>query len=235
MADLPRFTQGNFGNLQWHHLNQVFDVIERSPVPMERKRDPQESSFVYAKLTGEAATAPGGKKYSWVEIELDWLTNESSERDGGRRSGTATDPFQVPALGISGSEAYQIGDVVLLRLESFPNGKRFALVIKPTGSDVKMFRIIGAASIAAARWRYTGIIAGLDTDSWVDRGTQQYTLYNGCENAVDFGNTIGVGTVKPGSAQAVRRPIRDDTIVQAVYIDGAWCFSIPNGYSFACA
>lgn len=235
MADLPRFTQGNFGNLQWHHLNQVFDVIERPPVPMERKRDPQDSSFVYAVLTGEQVTAQQQRRYSWREIERNPTTGGFAEREGGRTSGTDADPFLIPAIAISGTEAYQIGNLVLLRLDSFPNGQRFALVIRPTGSDVKMFRITGATSIGAGRWKYTGVLAGIELDAWVARGTEPYTLYNGCENSVDSGNIIGVGTVKPNSASAVRQPIRNETVVQAVYVDFGWCFSIPNGYSFACA
>ena len=168
-------------------------------------------------------------------IEPNPTTGGFAEREGGRTSGTDASPFLIPAIAISGTEAYQVGDLALLRLESFPNGQRFALVVKPTGSDVKMFRITGATSIGAGRWKYTGLLVGIELDAWVARGTEPYTLYNGCENAVDSGNIIGVGTVKPNSASAVRQPIRNETVVQAVYVNFGWCFSVPNGYSFACA
>jgi hypothetical protein len=235
MTDLPRFTQGNFGDLRFHHLNQVFDVIERPPVPMQRKTEPQESSFVYAVLTGEENTLQQQRRYSWREIERNSTTGGFAELEGGRTSGTLAEPFLIPAIAISGTETYQVGNLVLLRLESFPEGQRFALIIKPSGSDVKMFRITGAQSISAGRWKYTGVLVGIELDTWVPRGTEPYTLYNGCENPVDFGNTIGVGTVKPNNASAVRQQVRNDTIVQAVYVDFGWSFSIPNGYSFACA
>lgn len=232
MSDLPRFTQGSFGNLEWHHLNQVFDVIERAPVPLERKRDRPDMSLIYAIITGELASMEIGPRYSWREILRNPDTGGIEAHPSPRTSGTEDDPFIIPAMGISGQERINVGDLVLLRQESFRDGRRYAVIIG-SGVSVGMYRIEGATSIGTGRWAYTGVPVAVSNGDWVNPGLQ-VTLYNGCENPVDSGNTIGVGTVKPSNTGAIRQRIRDNTVVLAVSVSGGLCFSIPNGYSFTC-
>lgn len=223
------------GNLQWFHMNGVFDAIERVGVPMRRYTEPRESEFVYAIITGTQAPATGPRRYAWKEIRLnsDGMP-DFIPPDAVRNSGPPTDAFGIPAFAI-GPADYVPGNVVLLRLESFADEGRCALIISNVGAKTGMFRITGNQPLVGGRWKYTGVPMGVELDSWVQRDPEPYTLYNGCENPEDVGNVIGVGTVKPGSATAVRQPIRNETIVHATYVDFAWTFSVPNGYSFACA
>jgi hypothetical protein len=238
MANFPRFTKGSIGNLQWFHMNGVFDAIERGGVPMRRYTEPRESQFVYAILTGTQVVTTGQttqRRYAWKEIRLrSDGTSQVDPPDSVRTSGTQNAPFTVPAIAI-GPADYQVGAQVLLRLESFIDVGRCALIISNVGAKTGMFRITGSQPLVGGRWKYTGLPMGVELDSWVQRDTEPYTLYNGCENPTDAGNVIGVGTVKPNNATAVRQPIRNETIVHATYVDFAWTFSVPNGYSFACA
>lgn len=231
MSDLPRFNQGSVGSLQWHHLNRVFDAVESGREPVRYKPAAQESSFVYAVLTGQSADLTQAARYSWREVERNPNTGGFATREGGRTSGE-DNPFQIPAMGVSGTELFSIGDLVILRLETFSTGQRFAHIVSNKSAGL-MFKITGGISISSGRWRYTGVPVAVDNGAWVNLGSE-VTLYNGCENATDSGNIIGVGTVKLNNTAAIRQRIRNDVVVNAVYINGGWSFSIPNGYSFSC-
>lgn len=236
--DLPRFNSGKVGSLEWFHLNYVFDVIE-SGRPQSRPQRKQDDEWIYATLTNVAVVQAGqiSNRWSWNEIQRDPSTGGFSVVQGGRTSTYGDDPFFIPAIPVSGTEAYEIGDLVLLRLSRFANGSPYAVIVKPSGSAVSLFEIVGNSPGPSGRWTYTGRLRSFDGSiGWFDASsTTNFTLYNSCENVVDAANSIGVGTVKPSSATAIRQPIKNGTIVMAVYSESAWVFSIPNGYSFGCA
>jgi hypothetical protein len=235
---LPRFTSGRVGNLEFSHLNEAFDRIESNRGGEKAMSRRAEYEWLYVVLLSESAPVPDqiSNRWSWKEIDRDPTTGGFSERVGGRSSfGADNDPFALPAISISGTQSYSTGDLVLIRIMRFPNGKPFALIVKPTGSDVAMFEITNSTGIGLGRWRYTAHLRSFGSEWFVSASDTDYTLHNGCENTVDTGNTIGVGTVKPNSASAIRQPVRNGTIVMATFSASGWVFSIPNGYSFSCA
>lgn len=235
---LPRFTSGRVGNLEFSHLNEAFDRIESGRTGEKPARRPSEYEWLYVVLLNAAGPSENqmSGRWSWREIQRDPATGSYAELEGGRSSvGADNDPFAVPAISISGTQAYNTGDLVLIRLMRFPDGKPFALIVRPTGSDVAMFEIIDSTSIGLGRWRYTARLRSFASEWFASSSDTDFMLYNGCENTTDTGNTIGVGTIKPNSASAIRQPVRNGTIVMATYAGTAWSFSIPNGYSFSCA
>ena len=233
---LPRFTSGRVGNLEFHHLNEAFDRIERidgSPSMPSTKREIFGRTII-ARVeayqgTGVAAVA------SFKEYALDSLGSATYvEVPGGVTSKVGTDDFGAPI-------AYPvppIGSIVPIFPHIAKDGKLYFKAIDFEGTSGRIGRVMGGAQIVAGKsWLYT--LKNVAWDYLLNQFTDlngDFEAINGCESRTDdlAARKIGVGTIYPQGANAVRKQIAQDVVVTCVKTAGPYVFSVPNGYEFTC-
>jgi hypothetical protein len=242
---LPRFTNGQVGELRWNHLNDAFDRI----VAIEKRLDQIKSAMgplAYKDIIIARLGVQGiNNRYAWTQVaptsNLDFPTMEN-----GLRSTLDGDLYASEAVAIDGAR-YQVGEIVFLKPSIMTTGKTFMAIIRPAGTKVNTWKIVGSAPVpnVAGTWRYTVQRTLLEYDpatesyEWNDFGgdLDYATAFNSAETAQDSATSIGVGTVLPSSiASAVRRPIKNGTRVLCTDSGGTdLVFFAPNGYQIACS
>lgn len=232
---LPRFTGGSVGKLTFDHLNDAFesiDAIERdagTAVPSQMRR----GRTVVAKILSKNAD-----EYAWQEVA---------------RSGTAfaAVPDGLTSLESGSLYAYPIvatgqGDipvnsVVVIAPQYDLTGKLYYVSISPPAAGTSMIGIVQGVSSTVTqnqRWLYNVNEVYFNVNSYTAvPGGRSVIANNGCENAVDAPQNIGVGQATGIAQNLVRRPIKSGTVVtlvQDAVISSQYTFSIPNGYEFTC-
>ena len=233
---LPRFNSGRMGTLEWSHLNEAFDRIEKPEVMQPTAGTPYRIGTVFlAKIltvSGTGATALS----SFEEVSLSTVASGSFEAvPGGLKSTDGSIPYTNPIVGSASS----VGAIVAVLGHYAKDG---TLYFRECGgaavsasANVFMARIVSSATrITGRMWTYTvSRDAELNTSTNVWSGGTTVTAFNGCENVTDSGS-IGVGSVPPPNVTSTRNAIKNDTVVSCITVNAKNYFSIPNGYTFVC-
>lgn len=237
---LPRFTSGQFGRLDFSHLNDAFGYIDLQRGSESKPVDAADGKLpLVLAIIGsyDAAT----KRHAWSEAVID-ANGTVVTLSGGRRSTANGDPFAFPAFTPDGQQASVGSAVTLVPKRTKTGGIAYLVVSGSAAGTVNTLIVQGVQQVIhpqrmwvyqvrQAAWEFTPPF------NWQSTGSVMYAL-NGCENAVDqAGVSIGVGTVVPigVSASAVRQPIKNGTVVVATMVGTTWVFSVPNGYRYECA
>lgn len=233
---LPRFTSGRVGNLEFHHLNEAFDRIERidgSPSIPSTKREIFGRTIIarveaYQGM-GLAAVA------SFKEYALDSLGSATYvEVPGGVTSKVGTDDFGAPIV----YPVPAIGSVIPIVAGISRDGKLYFKTVDSQSSSSRLGKVESYSALVAGRmWLYNmrDVAFDLQANVWINlSGTFQ--AINGCENPIDDipNRQIGVGTIFPSGANASRKPIKDGTVAACSITAGYYIFNAPNGYEFTC-
>lgn len=234
---LPRFTSGRVGNLEFQHLNEAFDRIDAlgsAPERNNQRSDVFNRTIVarveaiqgtglnaLAKFSEYAPETPGSSTYIKVT--------------GGVTSTIGTDDYAAPLV----YPFPDIGSVIPIVAGISNDGKLYFKSQSDSGSQTRFGMVESRTQLYPNRmWLYTlrFVAFDLQANTWTQLGGT-FTALNGCENPVDDVNnrTIGVGTIYPSGATAVRQPIVNGTICACIVTAGHYLFSIPNGYSFTCS
>ena len=223
------------GSLEWSHLNEAFDRIEKPEAMQSIAGNPYRigTSFLVqaTSSTGSGTTA----KTAFKEVALDTIALGSFvEVAGGINSALGTDPFKTPIVGAA-----------------LPAGS-IATVLSHVAKDGSLYFRVSGSVAAASGTAFMGIVlsttpiqqnkqwayeilqnAELNTLTYVWSGSGNVYAYNGCENPLD-GASIGIGTIPPTGVTYQRQPIKVGTVVSCMTVNSKYYFSVPNGYSFVC-
>jgi hypothetical protein len=245
---LPRFNNGQVGELRWNHLNDAFDRIEA----IEKRLDQIKSAMgplAYKDIIIARLGVQGiNNRYAWTQVaptsNLNFPTMEN-----GLRSTLDGDLYASEAIAVDGAR-YEVGDIVFLKPSVMTTGRNFMAIIRPAGSRVRVYRIIGATPISGVptsspAWRYdvlrTEVTFDPATDlyQWNDFAgseTDATIALNAAETVADTPTNIGLGTVLPSSVSGyTRQPIKSGTRVLCTDTGGSVVvFSMPNGYALNC-
>ncbi len=119
---LPKFSSGSVGRLEWHHLNEAFAALEQlerdaSDAPVDgEKRD----RVLTAKVTGSQ-----GQAHSWVEVHRQGTVY--IVKPNGQTSSDGVDSYAYPIFGtISGGANPSTAYGIVPQYDS--NGKLFYVV-----------------------------------------------------------------------------------------------------------
>lgn len=232
---LPRFTSGSVGSLQYHHLNEAFDLIESSGPVSSPFGMGENAQLILAQLGPETNGA-----YQWTEVVLkDDGTYEPLV--GGRSSALSSDSLAAPAFALDGA-AFAMGSVVTISPRRTKEGKSWWAILSATAGASKAMQILGTQPTQwpGPMWGYRARetvvqLGSAPTEYRSEPFGPEYTILNLAEIR-DDDEYIGMGTMIPGFATAVRRPIRPGHVVIAHKIPtvSLWCFFAPNGYQFGC-
>lgn len=233
---LPRFNSGRMGTLEWSHLNEAFDLLEKPEATQPRAGNPYRVGTVFlARILTVAGTGPTALS-SFEEVSLSTVASGSFEAvAGGLKSTDGLILYTNPIVGSASS----VGAVVAVLGHYAKDG---TLYFRECGgaavsasANVFMARIVSSQTrIAGRMWTYTvSRDAELNTGTNVWSGGTQVLAFNGCENVTDSGS-IGVGSVPPPNVTSTRNPIKNDTVVSCITVNAKNYFSIPNGYTFVC-
>jgi hypothetical protein len=234
--DLPRFTSGRVGKLDFSHINEVFDFVEEQTASSAPRRLPRDNVILARLISTEGDTG----NWAWQEIAYDEAFNVIVLPDG-LSSSFDGNPIAYPARAPGGGAF--VNAVVALKPWRRTDGALFYLVLNAKGTTAATFRITtvypgpsrpdvwsyGARMVDSTPWQGSAPL-------WSDVSSYEYQLMNGCENPSDNLNNIGVGTVLPGGS-AERRSIKVGTVVTAIQSPSKWFafhFAVPNGYAFSC-
>ncbi len=233
---LPRFTSGRVGNLEFQHLNETFDRLDALDGRAERpvRRSVASSGMILAYVKSYSGTGISALA-SFDEYALDALGSSVYVKvDGGVTSKEGTDEYATPIV----YPVPPIGSIVPIFPHVAKDGKLYFKAIDSEGTSGRIGKVMGGAQIVANKsWLYT-----LKNVAW-DYALNQFTelngdfeAINGCENRTDdlAARRIGVGTIYPQGANAVRKQIAQDVVVTCVKTAGPYVFSVPNGYEFTC-
>lgn len=241
---LPRFTAGQNGSLEFHHLNEAFGYIDtrRSENPKQGPGAQQSASLVGRIGTlPPPGTPPSAQGYSWSEVRLteagEWIAI-----DGGRSSGpsnVAGRPelrWTYPAFALDGRPLDAFKEYLLVPSYR-QDGKAFYLAMPQ--ATTRPYQIIAADPIPTlpGQWRYSARLARRDFQGlWQIPNEQTFDLFNTLEALQDGvpANTFGVGSIKPASATVTRQPIKVGAVVVASSDLTGIFFSVPNGYGINC-
>lgn len=231
---LPRFTQGKLGNLEFSHLNQVFDAIEGVSESRAPARFSAKTGRVFlAKISGKQGSG-ASEQGSFTEVSRDSLaTTVYADVVGGVTSTGVTGAFDNPIV----APVSAVGTVVPVLGHTAKDGTLYFRECAGASAAGATFmaEVISSAG-APPVFGYTLSRRKRSGSAWVTTGEADITAFNGAENAVDdtANRIIGVGSIHVAGSTATRKPIRTGTIVMVTEIEGAYCFSMPNGYEFAC-
>lgn len=257
---LPRFTSGQFGRLDFSHLNDAFGYIDemRGTSPATAPT-PKDSGVLFARIgdTGAGLGVQAGPNtalqfvgHYWNEVVSTgsgWEPFEGGRASGSLTTGIPVDAVQFPALSLTGKTLEQ--DVVAILFpqmtrptDQFPARLFFAAVQISEGPQP--MKVYGNEPIenAVGRWRYDLVRQRWNnsTKSYVDvdeGGVGTVDGYNTVETAIDNVpiESFGVGSTRGTGFTVFRRPIKDGTVVMATQLSSqTWHFSVPNGYSIGC-
>lgn len=229
---LPRFTSGRVGNLEFQHLNEAFDRIDALGSAPERLSFKGEvfHRVILVKVTGvngTGATATG----SFVEVALATVPSQTyTPISGGITSASGANTYAFPIVA-----PVPPVDAIVPVVAHISNDGKLYFVQAVAPSTLQMLRILSSTATTGTQWRYD-VQPVRWSAGWVDDGLVAYG-YNGCEFVGDIAasRTIGTGTIHPDTADAVRKPLRNNLVVGPALKQGTdWVFSIPNGYEFTC-
>jgi len=235
---LPRFNSGRMGSLEWSHLNEAFDRIEKPEAMQSIAGNPYRIGTVFLAriltVSGTGATAVS----SFEEVSLSSVAAGAFVAvSGGVKStnGQVGGQYATPIVGSASS----VGSVVAVLGHNAIDGSLYFRecggAATAAAANVFMGRVTGSTVIFAARmWSYTvasNAEFNTGTNSW--SGGSVVTAYNGCENPTD-GGQIGVGTNPPPGVLSTRVAIKVDTVVACMSVNNKNYFSVPNGYIFEC-
>ena len=233
---LPRFNSGRMGSLEWSHLNEAFDRIEKPEAMQSIAGNPYRIGTVFLAriltVSGTGSTALS----SFEEVSLSTVAAGTFEAVSGGIK--ATDGLILYTNPIVGS-ASSVGSVVAVLGHYAKDGTLYFRecggAATSASANVFMARVVSSQPRVAGRmWTYTvSKDAELNTSTNVWAGGTTVLAYNGCENVTDSGS-IGVGSVPPPNVTSTRNAIKNDTVVSCMSVNGKNYFSIPNGYTFVC-
>jgi hypothetical protein len=235
---LPRFNDGKVGALEWHHLNEAFDLIEATTPALGGTRPIASGPLVLAQL---GAAVDGA--YQWSEVVL----KDDGEYEvvvGGRNSSLDGDTRASPAFSLDGA-GYAVGAVVFITPRRTKTGKSWWGIVSGASSTQKAMKIVGTSQGNLSYvWGYTvrevtigfSILPGVGNILTATEFGPEWQAWNLAELRADDNGRIGVGTIPPAGVAAIRQPIRAGVIVVASKVPSAalWVFSMPNGYAFTC-
>ena len=233
---LPKFTAGQVGKLEFHHLNEAFERIERldgNPA-LVTASGPVLGRTILVRITGQSGTG-NSIRGSFEEVALSSVgSNTYFAVGGGVKSTVSGDSYGAPIV----FPCSAVGSIVPVLGHIAANGKLyFRECSSPT--LMRLGRINAAAQIGSSgKFIYTLVEVSIDnfnqgTFATVGSGLIFYAL-NGCEQPVDLNREIGVGTIYPLGGTAYRKPIKNGTVVSCMPSGSDYIFSIPNGYEFVC-
>jgi len=231
---LPRFTSGKVGKLEFHHLNEAFDRIENVDPSMPSAHRQILGRVILARIIAHS-TVGGLKVASFVEVSANAVPPSTySNVSGGVTSTVGANAFGAPVV----TPLSPVDTVVPLLGHVSTDGKLYFRECS-SPAQIRTGKVSSSTSVGTGKWRYTltdVVVDNATTGAFMPSGAGSFTAYNGCEEPADVTATrnIGVGTIHPVSASAVRQPIKNDTIVLCVVSGAAYVFSIPNGYQFTC-
>lgn len=232
---LPRFNSGRMGSLEWSHLNEAFDRIERPEATQQTRGNPYRigTSFLVQSLgsTGTGTTA----KTAFQEVALSTVDSGTfvpvvgGVKSSNGEAGT-TGLYKTPIVGA----ALASGTVATVLSHIAADGSLY-FVVGGAASSAFMAIVVNSVVIYANRsWTYEMLKdAEYNSATGVWTGTDTIYGYNGCENPIDAAS-IGVGTVVPTGGVYLRKPIKPQTVVSCLRINNKNYFSIPNGYGVTC-
>ena len=231
---LPRFNSGRMGTLEWSHLNEAFDLIEKPEATQPKSGNPYRigTSFLVqaTSSTGSGTTAKTAfKEVAASSIVLGTFVDVS----GGVNSTDGDDAFKTPILGA----ALPAGSIATVLSHIAQDGSLYFRVSGSVATTGTAFMGIVVQSFplqTGKSWTYEILQnAELNTLTVVWTGSGTVYAYNGCENPLD-GASIGVGTIPPTGVTYARQAIKNGTVVSCLTVNSKYYFSIPNGYSFVC-
>lgn len=237
-----RFSAGQVGELSFDILNDVFARIEslEQSVKPDKPRNPRELDFddlVFARL----GVRNQDGRYAWDEAEP-LPTNVSNQLVSfGLKSGGANDPYEVPAISLTG-QVFAQGDLVALAPIRRSDGLACMGILGLTGGGATRAMILTGTGVSFGNgfWSYTAREANIQFTAqnvWTATPTgPEYVILNLAEFRTDTDGRIGMGTIPPNGVTSVRQPIRAGTVVIVHSIPGLTlgAFFAPNGYAFTC-
>lgn len=237
---LPKFTAGQVGKLEFHHLNEAFERIERldgNPA-LVASSGPVLGRVILVRITGQTGSG-NAIKGSFQEVALSTIgSNSYVAVTGGVTSTVSGDAYGAPIV----FPCSAVGTIVPVLGHIAANGKLYFRECAgvSAGGAVRAGKITGSTQITAgAKWLYTLTdvkVNVLASGTYNGTGVGNFQALNGCEEAIDVPveRKIGVGTIHVSGSTAVRQPIKNDTIVVCTETLGGFVFSVPNGYAFTC-
>jgi len=237
---LPKFTAGQVGKLEFHHLNEAFERIERldgNPA-LVAASGPILGRVILVRITGQSGSG-NAIKGSFQEVALSTVgSNSYVAVSGGVTSAVSGDTYGAPIV----FPCSAIGTIVPVLGHIAHDGKLYFRECAGVSSaaGVRAGRITASTQITSnTRWLYTLTDVRVNTiaaGTYTATGVGSFQALNGCEEAVDSvaNRNIGVGTIHVVGSTATRQPIKNDTIVVCTETLGGFVFSVPNGYAFTC-
>lgn len=232
---LPRFTSGQFGRLDFSHLNDAFGYIdlqrgsgEKDPLAADERLP-----LITARITGRDSA-----NHSWVEVARQ--SGSWQDVQGGRTSTSASNDFAFPAMTVDESHVASDSIVVLVPKRGMRGEIRY-VILNPVFGMVQLAMIQTVEAIdPGRRWRYIAQTATASASgaplvpSYSTSGTP-FVLFNSVEEMPDTATIYGVGSYKNANFTIVRQPLRVGLIVLATRISSSMAVcSIPNGYRYEC-
>jgi hypothetical protein len=234
---LPKFTAGQVGKLEFHHLNEAFERIERldgNPA-LVAASGPVLGRVILVEVLARNGSA-GAVRGSFKEVALSTVgSNSYVAVSGGVTSTVSGDAFGAPIV----FPCPPVGAIVPVLGHIAANGKLYFRECSSPAS-VRLGKISSSAQIGtSSKWIYNlteVVVNNFSQGTYTSAGAGSFQALNGCEEPADVvaNRNIGVGTIYPTGATASRKAIKNDTIVLCLLAGTDYVFSIPNGYEFAC-
>ena len=237
---LPRFTSGNFGRLEFAHLNEAFDRIEESFARIAVRSRVEDESTLIVQLTAVRSVAVSDNQfvneYAWKEIERNEI-GDFVLKTSGLTSGHSDDPYLSPAVQMQRTgtpiDVVEVGDYVALAPRTASDGSRYLVILRSLTSKSGLLQISGASQIVSATggtkpiWRYSARrvrIRQMNVGQPIPLPYIEYlpppndaptVLFNSAEFVDDGGDgTFGVGFIPIGTPE-YRLPLKNGLVVSA--------------------
>lgn len=232
---LPRFTSGQFGRLDFSHLNDAFGYID---LQRGSESKPDESPDGKLPLITARITGRDSANHSWVEVARE--SGSWQDVKGGRTSKSASNDFAFPAMTVD--ESHVAADsIVIIVPKRGKRGEIRYVILNPVFGMVQLAMIQTVEVIEPAkRWRYiaqaaTASASGTPLMPSYSTSGNPFVLFNSVEEMPDTATIYGVGSYKNANFTIVRQPLRVGLIVLATRISSSMAVcSIPNGYRYEC-
>jgi len=261
--DLPRFTSGRIGNLEYSHMNEAFDLLDKlRPLTVgDNTSSYARQGFLYAKIGNPVSNGA----MEWEEVQakqapsigalVEWETMEGGRKSEASTSADFQPAFVPPPFGGAAQTPLPAGTVALLRSTQRADGKQIWAVVSSvsSGTDVFAARITGNqvwehdAQNIPWRWTYSWQQVDLRASngySWSTFTGAKYGNFGstntGWGPAFNGAERLGVsGVGGSGPANASERPAAiENGVVVAMQLlsplNGIMWFSMPNGLIITC-
>lgn len=254
---LPRFNSGSVGRLSFEHLNELFETVERLKTLLPNSKARGIDETIVVRITG--STTAGA--HTWAEVmpraaATSGATFLWEERDGGAKSGAATDPNYDPAFlienfawnGTSPQPSRVPNDsVVVMRKLRRKDGKNAWVILNSIGAGTTFAaKITGSSLTAPTAGCGTGTVQGWLYDwgevyrtsagvmEWTSGGRSSGSLGK-ARNGAERDCVSGVGGPPPAGVSETNQAIANGTVVSmALDANGKPFFSLTNDRNITC-